>query len=421
MLPKTSLKRIILLFILLLQCSSSLHLKKNPEFKTGIAVSINNLTEKIKNALDLKDSIAYDLLHFCGMNRIYGYAIDKDKNDIILIGGRVEPSNDISLDDFAVTFQNTFGENIPPGCSIDPRKEEMDIMDNLMKQLNRCPDELTQNGLLSEWKKSAGFESVRVLGIPKNSSFAKTVIDADYLMKKISNGTYPIKIRGVKSFSQLLLEAGEREFFRHGSLQQPNLLCRFWFLPDDNRFLRTSNALYLKKCTVKLLTEEEYWDENGEMIGKGSPHPVAEKFVKAFTANYQAISNREPVFAQMETLFRLVVVQKLLKDNLSGNEFQEVRSFWLDQYPLTMVKTPDSVKAIYSFQRLYKTYSDRELTILLPMTGGVTIAPVIVDSCFETDQSGFVNTLRQLALKNRPKEIVAYWNFEIPDSIRKFF
>lgn len=408
-------------FILLLQCSSSLHLKKSPVFKTAIAISINGLTGKVKSVVDANDSIPDDLLHFCGMNRIYGYAIDEDNNDIILIGGRVEPSSDISLDDFAVTLQNTFGENIPPGCSIDPRKEEMNTLDSLMKRLNRCPDELTQNRLLANWKKSAGFESVRVLGIPNKSSFAKTIIDADYIMKKISNGTYPLKVRGVKSFSQLLLEAGEGDFLRHGSLQQPNLLCRFWFLPDENRFLRTSNALYLKKSTVKLLTEEEYWNEHGEMIGKGRSHPVAEKFVNKFTSNYQAISNREPVFAQMETLFRLVVVQKLLKDNLSGNEFQKTRNFWLNQYPLNIVETPDSVKAIYSFQRRYKTYADRELTILLPMVGGVTIAPVISDSCFETDKSGFVNTLRDLALKARPKVIVAYWNFEVPDSIRQSF
>ncbi len=416
------LKKIYLImitfFILLLQCSSSLHLKKAPIFKTGIAVSVNALTEIVKKTVDANDSISDDLLHFCWMNRIYGYAIDEDNKDVILIGGRVEPSNDISLDDFAVIMQNTFGGNIAPGCSIDPRKEEMNTLDSLMKRLNRCPDEFTQDRLLSNWKESAGFESVRVLGIPKKSSFAKTVIDADYIMKKISNGTYPLRVRGVKSLSQLLLEASEREFYRNGSLQQPNILCRFWFIPDENRFLRTSNALYLKQSTVKLLTEEEYWNEHGEMIGKGSPHPVAEKFVKTFTSNYQAISNREPVFGQMETLFRLVVVQKLLKDKLAGNEFQKMRDFWLNQYPLTIVETPDSVKAIYSYQRLYKTYADRELTILLPMAGGVTIAPVISENCFETDQSGFVNTLRELAFKARPEEMIAYWNFEIPDSIR---
>ena len=48
------------------------------------------------------------------MNRIYGYAIDEKTDDIILIGGKIEPSNEITLDDFAISLRNVWQETTPP-------------------------------------------------------------------------------------------------------------------------------------------------------------------------------------------------------------------------------------------------------------------------------------------------------------------
>lgn len=404
--------------VLFFNCTSFFQLQKPSTFKSAIAISVKDLTEKVKTAIDSNISVSNDLLNFCGMNRLYGYAIDDINDDIILIGGRMEPSNDITLDDFAISLRNVWQETTPPGCSIDPRPKEMAALDSLLVNINKWSDGFIGNLILSKWKKSAEFESVRIFGVPKNTSFAKAIIDADYLMKKISDGTHPIRLNGFKSFNQMMLEANEKEFRRNGSLKQNKILCRFWFSPDENKFLITSNALYLKNSSVKLLTEEEYWNENNEKIGKGNPHPVAEKFVKSFTAKYQAISIREPIYAQLETLFRMVAIQKILKEKLAFNSLHSTLYFWLNQYPITMVLTQDSVKAIYSFKRLYATYDDLVLTILSPMAGGVTISPEISEKCFEPDQTGFVSDVRNLAINSRPIEKCAYWYFDLPDSIQ---
>ena len=77
-----------------------------------------------------------------------------------------------------------FGRKLPRRLSYDPRSQEMATLDSLMIKINKWHGEFIQDRIFSSWKKEAGFQSVRVLGIPKNSSFAKTMIDADYLMKK---------------------------------------------------------------------------------------------------------------------------------------------------------------------------------------------------------------------------------------------
>jgi len=406
---------ILTIFLALMQCSSFFSLQKPPVFKTAIAISFKELTKKVKSDVDAGIPLSKDLAHFCGINRLYGYALDEKENDIILIGGRMEPSNDITMDDFVVSLRNAWLESMPPGCSIDPRPQEMDNLKNLMQKINKHPDEFIQDRILSKWKKSAEFESVRILGIPKNTSFAKAIVDADYIMKKISDGTYPIMVKGFKSFNTMMLDAEEKEFKKNGSLDQKEILCRFWFYPDDNEFSTTTNALYLKNSSVKLLTEEEYWNENGAMTGKGTPHPVAQEFVKKFTNKYRAISDREPVYAQLETLFRLVVIQKLLKEK---NAFKNSNlDFWLKRFPLTSVETPDSLRAIYSYKRLYSEYDRGTLTILSPMAGGVTIAPELSEKCFKPDTTGFVADLRNVAIHSRPANESVYWFFDLPLAI----
>ena len=409
---------IALLFSVFLQhCSSNRYFKKPPVVKSGIAISLNKLTDKVISDIDSDIPISNDVFHFCGMNRIYGYAIDDKNSDVILIGGRMESSNDILLDDFCITLRNAWNETTPPGCSIDPRPKEMNTLGDLMKKMNKYSDEFIQDRILSKWIKSAEYESVRVLGISKNTSFAKTIIDADYLMKKISNGTHPVKIFGFKSFNQMMLENSMNEYRRHGALEQKQILSRFWFFPDSNYFLTTTNALYLKNSSVKLLTEEEYWSENGERIGKGKPHPVADRFVKMFTENYQQIAYREPVYAQLETLFRMVVIQKLLKEKNAGIISEDALDFWLNNYQLSTVVTPDSVRSLYTFNRLYKNIGNKRLSILSPMAGGVTISPEITAKCFKEDQTGSVDALKSLVFSSRPADKSVFWYFDIPSSL----
>lgn len=414
---KISIAIVLSFCVMLLRCSLFFQLQKPPVFKSAIAISVKDLTEKVKNAIDSNISISNDLVNFCGMNRLYGYAIDEKNGDIILIGGRMEPSNDISLDDFAVTLRNVWQETTPPGCSIDPRPEEMAALDSLMVAINKWSDEFVRDRILSKWKKSAGFESVRIFGIPENTSFAKTIIDADYLMKQISDGTYRVRLKGFKSYNRMLLEYHEREFRKNGSSKHNKILCRFWFYPDRNTFLTTSNELYLQESSVKLLTEEEYWNENGERIGKGKPHPVAEEFVKTFTSKYQAISVYAPVYSQLETLFRMVVIQKILKEEKAFSPLHGTLDFWLNQYPVNVVSTQDSVRAIYTYNRLRAYYGNSRWTFLSPMAGGVTISPEISEKCFKSDTTGFVDDLRNLAVNSRPAERCAYWYFDLPDSI----
>jgi hypothetical protein len=287
---------LVVLPIIISNCANFFMMRKTPEFKSAIAISLRELTSQ-HNTSQLNDSAKKNMNNLYGMNRILGYVLDGKNRDIIVIGARMEPSPDLLLDDFVMMLRNAINGQEPPGCSIDPRPQEMESLHALRKKMDKWQDPFLWEVMMSKWKKNPGFESTRVLGVEKNSNVAKVMIDADYLMKKITDGSHRIKVKGFKSYMDFTLEDHMDKMAKKQELPAQEIFERFWFYPTKSSFLFNENAIYFRKSSVKLLTEEMHWSEEGTQTGTGRPHPVAERFVTLFSDKYQDISNVEPIDA----------------------------------------------------------------------------------------------------------------------------
>lgn len=130
-----------------------------------LAEAVGPLLRTPGDWLRLPDSLRYP----GNIGRVYGFSRSSDGSDIILIGDAAKaPRHRISLDLIAVALDAVWRRNVVPAVSLDPP-----------------PDG------------GRGPQIARVEDIPRQSTFARILLDADYAMKRITFGTLDLSIPGV--------------------------------------------------------------------------------------------------------------------------------------------------------------------------------------------------------------------------------
>lgn len=172
---------------------------------TNRAVSLNVLESVVKSGA------SKEALRLCGITRVSGYVVDKQGRDIILFG-KVDPSYPtLHLEDFIVALRNvrlayarkrghTYYYS-PPGCSIDPNPQVLRELQAIGDRVSQTADPEERHRLLQEWEVAGRQpQSVRVLGVPFYTRFAKVMVDADYYMKRLVNGSVDLGHRRLLQF-----------------------------------------------------------------------------------------------------------------------------------------------------------------------------------------------------------------------------
>jgi hypothetical protein len=283
------------------------------------ALSLRGL-QKALSRCQPAESCAAELLQMGGITWLEGYVVDPEHDDVVIYGQRLADWPEQSTADFVVALRNaqlryalkrdntyTYSD---PGCSIDPDP-------NIVAQLQALRD---QEDYLQRWEDVCQSpQAVRVLGIPFDTSFAKIMVDADYFMKRIVNGTAGLGLSQFESLSEMRKRQDERDVCSGRKTKKAAFsLNRFWFSPgktlldvDDGH--RTTK---IDACEVTLKTEQEHLAETG-IAGTGAADPLAQRFAHQFTDRYRDIAAQKPIYKQLEQLYRMVALAKLLKREAS--------------------------------------------------------------------------------------------------------
>ena len=142
-----------------------------------------------------------------------------------------------------------------------------------------------------------GHADVRVFGIPADSSMARDMIEADYRMKLIGIGSQPPPVK-MLTFVQALSSA------RNGGLQ------RWWFTPNYEcvRISDDRLAMELVGQGVQLQSEDKVIGPGGKLLNAGAVrNKASDLFTASFTAKYEGIASRVPVYAQLRNHIDLLV------------------------------------------------------------------------------------------------------------------
>ena len=287
---------------------------------TGRALSLNAA------AAAAKRGSAGEIERLCGITEVVGYVEDEAARDVILIG-RADPSLPaLHLDDFAVALRNVWLKYArveghtryysPPGCSIDPDPEVLRRL-GLVGNTMRGDPEAGAESAADEWSRiGRSPQKVRVMGVPFDSRFARVMVEADYYMKRLTNGSVKLDIPGFVSLEEITARSIRKELAEGRELSTPpHTLNRFWFSPGECTYEQDRGAVRLTTCRVKLLTEEEFLTEHGGVAGMGRPSPSAAQFARDFSSHYDQIAAARPIYRELEGLFRFVAVGRLLRES----------------------------------------------------------------------------------------------------------
>lgn len=382
------------------------------------AVSLRVLQSKL--ALSASEGGTPDELAFlCGLTVISGYVIDNNSNDMILFG-RVDPQRPrLHVEDLAVALRNAWfkyakqqGHTIyyaDPGCSIDPDPAVIQELRNAAKTMLQGE---VEESALKNWGDVCGRpQTVRTMGIPAATHFAKVIVDADYYMKRLVDGSESLGLEGLTSLLDMTMTQAKEEILQSGKTSIPvESMNRFWFYPGQNRYAEDAGVVEIEKCPVVLLTELEHLAKD-RITGTGRVNPLAQNFARSFSTSYNQVAEKRPLYYELEGLFRAVALAKIAKFKSVAVDFKCL----LEHLPLVQTDVPPTLPGLSNarqFEHRWDVPNGYKIVRLcLPSCGGVDIGINVTASSFHHDQTGRLLRMKQALLSARSSSEALYWDF----------
>jgi tetratricopeptide (TPR) repeat protein len=250
------------------------------------------------------------------VNRIYGYVIDRKRGDVFLVGSRTDnPAERISLDSLIIGARSVWRDGNVPAVSLD-----MDPRD------------------------PGGPQTVRVIGIPLQSQFAKIMLEADYAMKKIIFGELNVGVPGFARINAMMA----RQTCRTGRFTN---ISRFWLTPAPlearDIHLSPSGRTLLFSTAIRDQTEAMR-AAGATLVGTGQTGGFAVQSADLFTRQITGLERSKlvhplDIYARLHGLVDIVTVYSLLRRDEMG--FPMLKN--LAALPLPELSGTQTVPAFY--------------------------------------------------------------------------
>jgi hypothetical protein len=371
------------------------------------------------------DKCTKDILLMGGLNKVIGYVVDEQNTDIIIFGEADSGGPPLYLEDLVLALRNAWLKYAElrgnmfyysyPGCTINPAPEVINELQQTGSMIFASFDLGYVRNSLERWhsvcKKP---QNVKVMGIPFDSHFGKVMVDADYYMKRLVDGSVTIDIDGFRSLTDMTLDVARDAIERGKRISMHAQLNRFWFFPGKNSFVDNQGIAVIEESPVQLLTEEEFLTKNREIVGTGRVDPLAHKFANDFSFHYNVIKKKEPIYAELEGLFRFVAIAKLMKVKETPTEAGIGLGYLMNHFPVEntpVSRTLPGISNVKDFSRRIETTNGyREIYLWLPSCGGVLIAIDVKREDIRNDTTGGLLELKRRVLQARPSAQALSWN-----------
>jgi hypothetical protein len=365
-----------------------------------IAFSLREAQQNLKQNTSRPDSA---LITLGGITRLAGMVIDRENNDIILIGKKSRQLPEACFDDLVIALRARMVHDELPMVSIDPVKNTH----------------------------ITGKQEVRFGGRIENTSFGKDFLDSDILLKKYSLELEK-QIQCVESYKKLilndeintLLRSGIRplsidwvdvnhlsNFYGESIESETANQARFWFNYKDPYRVRIREDVF---CIMSLdiVVEREVQssslNERNSMVDLASLSPDL-TFAEGFSNNFYSLSEIYPVLKKMKLLFDMTAIAEGLNHTANIPDLH----FLLYEYNVPEVPTQKDFDLIEKCAVIER--SDGK-TSLIHISGGIASSVEV-----EWLNAGDVSYLKQFALDSRPDKNSLFWKipldeWEMPNS-----
>lgn len=352
------------------------------------AVSLKQLEAEVASHLVAGQEIPESVRYLAGLQRVKYVFVYPEQNDVVIAGPaegwRVDKLGNVVgattgrpvllLEDLVVALRTRDVAQLEAiSCSIDPTPEGMQRLRSVMRRIHSLGD---PDQTMATMEEALGPQIVTVTGIPQTSHFARTLVAADFRMKRLAMGFDSSPVGGMPSFMEMLSSS------RGSTSATP----RWWLAPLYEPLARDAAGLAweLRGQGVQCLTEEDHFNAAGRRQSSSKAGPTATTWANKFTERFNELADHDSSFGSLRNAMDLAVVAALIdKQGLldkAGLQLPEL----MQAFPLSEYYAPHQVNSKANFVR-------RRSDFVVSASGGVQLLPwKVADEIEEVAEVGDV-------------------------------
>ena len=355
------------------------------------------------------------MLNLAGIYRIEYVLVYPETGDVVIAGpagpwqrdtegrnvnvGTKQPT--LQLDDLVSVLRNAYSKSPSHfGCSIDPTKPNLQRVQQYLAASKTKP---LKPGEDAQWleglRSSLGRQIISVDGIDARSHAARVIVEADYHMKLIGMGIEPGTPNVISYLDQL---AG------NGGKQQSMGVLRWWFAANYRAIeaTPTGDAFRIKGPGVKLMSENEFLDAQGNRNQTGQARGPAAVFAHMFTQNYNDLATKYPIYSDLRNVFDLSLAAMIIRSKgMPSKVGWDMRYLLHPQgYQLTLANAPKEVESVIGHRKL------KNGMLIAGVSGGVEmdLQPLLASMWEATDDYDAISAVR-VNSERAPRELETWW------------
>lgn len=338
-------------------------------------VSLRRLEAALVAQVAKKEPPTLEMNCLAGLQQVQYVFVYPEQQDLVLAGpaegwritqhgalvGQASGRPVLALEDLLVALRSS-EEAAKSGilCSIDPTEAGLKRLQRILRSRTSA-----NSDSLRAFEQALGFQVVTVEGVPPESRFARTMVAADVLMKRMALGFEAAPVGELPSYLQMLTAS-------NGPAR--TMTPRWWLAPDYAPLRRDAEGLAWKigERHVKALCDEGPDAARGGSIG--------DQWAERFTARYDELAAAAPVFADLQNCMDVAVVAALV----AKEDLRAASGFSMDQLldpaaiPVAAYTVPQTIPSQAS-----AIAKGRET--IVSISGGVECDPWRVAEQVETD------------------------------------
>jgi len=352
--------------------------REMPQASTLRKVSLKGLSAELDRLRKTGKPITDDLQNLAGLTRVEYVLVYPDQRDIVLAGpaeawrideqatavGKTSGQPVLQLDDLLVALRAAMQQRASGGaitCSIEPTKEGLTRYTRALASHSGQPDEAT----VARLEAAMGPQQVLISGVAPGTHFARVLVAADFVMKRLGMNFEPAPVEGLPSYLEMLQDP---------AVPAPkNAMPRWWMAAHYEPLLKDEDGLawQLRGAGVQTLAEDGVQGNKGRVIAvRHSDGSLSKKWADLMTAKYAGLAAKLPIFAELRNCMDLAVVAALLvKEDLPARSGCDL-GLLLDgkQLPVAEQHAPRTIDSRASLVR-------KGRQTIISVSGGVEVDP----------------------------------------------
>ncbi len=337
-------------------------------------VSLRRVEEIIAEKMAAGVPVPDEVMLMGGIQRVQYVLVYPEQRDIVIAGpaegwradalgnivGQTTGRPVVALDDFMVALRAAMAQ---PGagmsCSIDPTADGLARVQQVSRKFkpNIRPQRAAE--MIAQ---ALGYQNISVTGVPVTSHFARSMVAADFRMKRLAMGFEEAPIDGMPSYLEILGK-------RRGKVTQ-NMLPRWWLAPSYEPLLRDEAGLAweLRGQGVRCLTEEDFVNAAGEKTRTAKAGAAAQQWADTFTERFEDLANHDSSFGHLRNAIDLAVATTLIVHEGMAEQVGLDMPWLAGKFEVDEFNAPRQVATQTTFIRQGGQW-------LVSASGGVQIAP----------------------------------------------